>query len=98
MIAELYTFVLDVNGGTYVSQFSEDDLRRAVLLWAQNADEDIISAFGLDSAGALLDAVSDSICDADMGLVVLSGLRSAWFMYVSVNNVGGNLNIIKTAG
>ena len=94
-MSDIYTFVLDVDGGTYMSQKDGDSVRDALKVWASSPDADVLKAFGTDDNVAIGQAV-ESIAASPEGVIPISGLKSVWFVNLQINNADGFLNIIRT--
>lgn len=95
MMADTYTFVLDVGGGTYMSQNVGNTVINALKVWAESPDAAVIKAFEADDGMKLKRAV-DSIVASPEGVVPIAGLKSAWFVSLKIDNAAGFLNIIRT--
>ncbi|KIT90239.1 hypothetical protein QU40_00140, partial [Staphylococcus aureus] len=89
---DLYTFVLDVDGGSYISQILDHDLHEAILSWSDIMDGDILKAFNVSEYTFIKESVEAALRDPDQGPVALANLKNIWFMYFSVNDITGYLN------
>lgn len=89
---QLFTFVLDYAGGTYVSQYRGRSRREALLRWLagepRTLEELVKHPISHQLAAAL----------AERGrLVPLEGLQNAWCCSASLPRGLALLNVIKTA-
>ena len=84
-----YTFLFEYEGGTYIKQVKEVNLRKAMPIWAQLVVHDIPS-FGVRRRRQLM-----NIIDVE-GPVLLDGLENVWFAFFKLGRSSGFLNIVAT--
>ena len=84
-----YTFLFEYEGGTYIKQVKEVNLRKAMPIWAQLVAHDIPS-FGVRRRRQLM-----NIIDVE-GPVLLDGLENVWFAFFKLGRSSGFLNIVAT--
>ncbi len=87
----LYTFILDYAGGTYVSQVSAQDSIQAVDRWIKQLDLSKDESIGeLDR-----DRLRKEFSQEKIGLV--DGLKSVWCITVEIKDQVGIVHIVLTA-
>ena len=85
---KLFTFIADYKGGTYISQFMEETLENALLLWTININ--FLTNKDLESFKKELDYGD---VDPPIGL---QGLINTWCTCFTVSNKLLLLNIVET--
>jgi hypothetical protein len=86
----LFTFILEFDGGTYISQFRATSVRRAVSKYAQHLlSNEVVST--PDVRKRLGDALS---ADAP---VAIDGVRNVWCRSTSIGKKFALLNVVTTA-
>ena len=89
----LYTFILEVDGGTYVSQRASVSLRTALVDWSRSLDSSLPpEALTKDS----LSRIQIETEDSESPLVLLNGLENVWCLSVSSDQGYCGLNVVKT--
>jgi hypothetical protein len=86
LTSELYTFVLDFDGGTYIAQVKGPALRDACELWLHTELEKI-DALGQTERTKLIESVSDdepAVVDSMKNVWCLSGLANGRLALVHV--------------
>ena len=68
-----YTFVVEIDGGTYLSQIDAEDARRAVPLWCDSFQAD--APIG-NRSKRLSEAVRRNLSDAEP--IPVSGIANTW--------------------
>lgn len=66
----LYTFFLDYQNGTYVSQVRAPNVRRAPKVWARSFDYTVVPGLGAKTAGQLAQELDEP--------VALTGIKQTW--------------------
>jgi hypothetical protein len=88
----LYTFVLDYRGGTYISQVRAETAQEACNTWAKNLNTSEIKHLGIKSKNLLIDDLQEDYNQ----LVPLAGLQNAWCTSATIRNHTALINIIET--
>ncbi|MCP4350393.1 MAG: hypothetical protein GY795_33410 [Desulfobacterales bacterium] len=83
----LYTFVLDYKGGTYISQVTDNLPEDAVKKWIDKLDPEQI---GIKTA-------SKVISDPDENISPLDTLKNVWCMTFMIDDELALVNIVKTS-
>ncbi len=85
----LYTFVMDWNGGTYVSQFSGNDVSSTITTWADSIDTNMLDIQPEDKANFVADAKSENA-------VALDGVSKTWAISPNIKGKMATVNIVET--
>lgn len=88
---ELYTFIMDYVGGTYISQVEAVDKEHARRIWIKELKVKEIKSF---TSQDKKDIIKDDFADND--IVPIKGMKSVWFFMVKTKTDNGYVNIIKT--
>jgi hypothetical protein len=88
----LYTFVLEYRGGTYISQVVAETAQKACNAWAKSLDASKIKHLGIKSKNLLIEELQEDYNE----LVPLSGLQNTWCTSATVRNHLALINIIET--
>jgi hypothetical protein len=88
---ELYTFIMDYLGGTYISQVKAADEVRARDIWIKKLKVKEIKSFTNQDKK---DIIKDNFADND--IVRINGTKSVWFFTVETEKGYGHVNLIKT--
>lgn len=93
---QLYTFILNFRGGTYISQFRGDDLVSVVRNWIEELDTTDIAHLGEDDL-----RLANENWDWDEDEITpINGVKNVWchtFLIEDHEDHLALLNIIKTA-
>ncbi|MDC7685223.1 hypothetical protein PQU92_18220 [Asticcacaulis sp. BYS171W] len=90
----LFTFVVEYDGGTYISQLQAEDVGAALLLWCDKfADSEDIPK----KTRKLSKTVREDIIEHEGEAVLLNGLQNAWCISALRKNKLALINIVKTA-
>lgn len=92
---DLYTIIVEVEGGTYISQIFENYLNSALVKWADSLNKEVIVAFNALDKSAIVTEIIDRL-NTKGNVSAIDGLINVWFFYIMVNNISGYINIIKT--
>lgn len=84
-----YTFVLDWEGGAYLSQFTSATLDQAIRSWAASIDMTVIGA-STESKEKFLASIEYE------NPVKITGLTSVWCISPSIDGRIGFLHIVRT--
>jgi hypothetical protein len=94
---ETYTIILEFSGGTYVSQVSAENELSALKFWIHNPGKEMLSGVGfLEKVEIWESTINSGIENGTSWLTPLDTLKSVWFFYFSICDVGGYVNLIKT--
>jgi hypothetical protein len=91
-VKELFTLLVDLDGGTFISQHQEEGLKAAILSWAESFDFHVISDLTEKDWSNLIAQVNEP----DNQPVAVNGLKNVW---CSSYLVGSRLliaNIVST--
>ena len=88
---ELYTFIMDYIGGTYISQVEAGDKEQARDIWIRNLEVKEIESFTIEDQE---DLIKENFSDND--IVLIKGTKSVWFFMVETKKGYGHVNLIKT--
>jgi hypothetical protein len=91
----LYTFIVDYEGGTYISQVTASEPGSAVLVWAENLDIDVIPGLNANVRQDLLQALQQNEEDG-CAYTPLNGLIKAWCASTVIQNVYMSINFVET--
>lgn len=86
----LYTFVLEYEGGTYISQIEADSPNNGSKLWAENLDEREIYNFGSKSKEILLAQISEETP------VPIMNIENVWCVSYIIRGKLALVNIVQT--
>lgn len=87
----LYTFILELRGGTYVSQVPSESLSEAILLWPTTLKPGEIKYFGEKAQSELMVKLREIIPTS------IKGMKNVWFLCLSTKVGFLNINIISTS-
>ena len=85
-----YTFIMDWNGGTYVSQFSGSDIDTLKLIWAESIACEMLKIQQDDKNNFILDVKSDTV-------VPLDGMVNVWTISPNIKGKMATVNIVETS-
>lgn len=92
---DLYTVLMELNGGTYISQVQADDELEAFKNWASQLDNHQIKDVGTQIKKRLIEQLQSN--DELDRPKLLDGMRNVWFTYLNVRgrrmwiNIGGSI-------
>lgn len=86
----LYTFVMEYNGGTYVSQINSILLQRACIEWAKNLETSEIYSFGQRDKEMLIEQIRSK------KPVLLKGMTNAWYVSALIRGNLASINVVQT--
>jgi hypothetical protein len=93
MSKELFTFIMEWNGGTYVSQVEANHIEHAINEWLINLDLEMLSWKQSD-----IDIINEER-GGDFPLsypVALDGLFNVWCFSPNIKDILAIVNIVKT--
>jgi hypothetical protein len=88
---ELFTFIMEYLGGTYISQVEARDQKQARDIWIRNLEVKEIESFTIKDKE---DIIKENFSDED--IVLIKGMKSVWFFMIKTKIDNGYVNIIKT--
>lgn len=86
----LYTFIMDWSGGTYVSQFSGNDIKSTITAWADSIDTNLLDIQAVDKADFIADVKNENA-------VALYGITKAWAISPNIKGKMATVTIVETA-
>lgn len=89
----IYTFILDFRGGTYLHQAKAENKDEALELWANQLPTSQILHIGQASKQKLI----ESLPDIKKELVSIESLRNVWFFDFLFKTGYAVIHIIKTS-
>lgn len=89
---DLFTLILDFDGGTYINQIKSDSPRKAAIEWAIRLEIKVIPELGFSSKKAIIEEMKDH----DNTTIAVDGMISTWCASFSVRGKLGLINIVKT--
>ena len=87
----IYTFIMDYLGGTYISQHSANCKEDAMKLWIANLAVDEIKGFTHDDKSEI-----ERIGFEDDDPCPLKGLTNVWHFIVNTKNETAYINVVLT--
>jgi hypothetical protein len=87
-----YTLILELNGGTYISQIHADAVENVLALWVERISNQDIPEMNEQ----LKDAFRHELENGSDEPVLLKGLQNAWCSAFSVNDQFFLFNIVET--
>ena len=88
---EIYTFIMDYLGGTYISQVEAINKEQARDIWIKELEVKEIKSFTIQDQEEIL---KHGFSDED--ITHLKGVKSVWFFMVNTKKGNGYVNIVKT--
>jgi hypothetical protein len=88
----LYTFILDYLGGTYISQIESNDEISAMNVWIDQLDVDLIQGFSNKDKNKIIENKFD-----DELPTLLNGLVNTWHFLIKTKKGNGYVNFVKTS-
>jgi hypothetical protein len=86
----LYTFIMDYDGGTYVSQVKAPSPKSACLKWARGLDGEQIKGLGGKSHESLIAEIKDE------SPTPIHGVLNAWCATALIRGTLALINIVQT--
>jgi hypothetical protein len=95
MKKELYTYIMEFRGGTYITQVQSDSLIDSVLSWTLQIEKELdeIKFVGSKTIIQIRNMISNKTIDEPMPL---TGLNNVWYLGISVSIGYLRINIVKT--
>lgn len=91
MHMELYTFIMEFRGGTYISQVYAEHLFESVQLWGKQLESNDIKHFGESGKNELLKELND------IELTKVKTVKNIWYFSLSIRKGYCAVNVIKTS-
>jgi hypothetical protein len=88
---EVYTFIMDYLGGTYISQIEANDIKNAMHKWIKDLLVEEIEGFTENDRRRIIE---DNFIDEEPTL--LNGLSNTWHFLVLTKKGTGFVNFVKT--
>ncbi|WP_331345886.1 hypothetical protein [Cellvibrio sp. UBA7661] len=89
---ELFTFLVDFDGGTFISQYQEESLQAATLSWAEKLDSQVFPDITEKAWSDLIAQVNEP----DNQPVAVSGLKNVWCSSYLVGSTVLIVHIVST--
>jgi hypothetical protein len=91
----LYTFIFEFKGGTYISQFSGENEATALKKWVNHPRQEMLASIGFAAKkAAWISKVSEEL--KEDGYVKLKRTKSAWYAHILIGRSAGHLNFVNT--
>lgn len=93
---ELYTYIMEFQEGTYITQVHARDLEKSLYEWTNKLREESIEIYNLDSA--TLSEITEQIIASDTQEIPtpVKGLQNVWCLTLNTKQGFGIVNIVKT--
>lgn len=91
MGSKLYTFMMEFNGGTYISQVSASDPCSALEVWARALDPEAIEGLCDSVKAELVQGVSDETPTP------IEGLQNVWCVFLNPGGARCLVHLVETA-
>lgn len=88
---ELYTFIMDYIGGTYISQIKAPNELEAMRLWIRNLEIKEIEGFSIKDKNKLIETDIDGESPT-----LIKGLENVWHFLINTKKGFGYINFVKT--
>lgn len=94
-MTELFTYIMDFKGGTYITQVHADSLNDSVVAWALQIEVKIteIKFVGNKTVNQIKDLISKKLIDMP---TPLTGLENVWYLEIYTQIGVLRINIVKT--
>lgn len=95
----IFTFILDFDGGTYISQIRADTIDQALRAWTECNDPRADRSSEIEQKNCTWAADLKIVMEEDWSNVVeLEGLSGVWFIYFTIDEIPAYLNIVSSNG
>jgi hypothetical protein len=88
----LYTFIMDYQGGTYISQVRASTPRSAARAWARQLDYGAVQGLGRKGKEKLIEGMMSGYGDP----VPITGIKNTWCCSALMLNKSMGINFIQT--
>jgi len=88
----LYTFIMDYKGGTYISQVEAVDEQEAMICWIENLDTTQVKGFSKSDKRKI---IALGFSDDDRATPI-TGMQNTWYFNVRTKKGFAGINIVKT--
>ncbi len=85
-----YTFIMEYDGGTYVSQLKAQSKQRACIKWAQQLNISEIHNFGQSSKEKLIEEMKTE------EPILLNSLKNVWCQMTWIGGKSALINFVQT--
>ena len=76
-MTRIYTYILDLDGGNFVSQIVSDGIEESIEKWIIELRTNPITKNALSEI--VISQIRQSITDPETGIIPLKGLKGVWF-------------------
>ncbi|MVT09140.1 hypothetical protein [Chitinophaga tropicalis] len=88
---ELYTFLMEFRGGTYISQFNAGKLQEAVLLWTEHLEIKEIKYLSEKGKAEIKEKIKSK------EPIKIRDRKNIWFFCMSIKMGFVAVNVVKTS-
>ena len=86
----LFTFIMDFQGGTYISQVNASSPESACVKWAENLETSEIQGLGSKGKNFLIEEMKKE------PPVALNGVSNVWCSWASIYGKSALINLVQT--
>nr|WP_299417086.1 hypothetical protein [uncultured Emticicia sp.] len=86
----IYTFIMEFRGGTYINQVSANNIEESINVWSNQLDISQIAHFGQKAKENLIKSISNEM------VTELNSVKNVWFFCITINVGFLMVNIVKT--
>lgn len=90
----LYTFIMEFRGGTYIDQVMGTNIDEAIITWANTLKVDEIKYLSTKTKQQLIDELPDEIADGMIGKIAT--VENVWLFVFLFHTGAARIHIIKT--
>lgn len=89
-----YTYILELDGGTYVSQVVSDGIEQSIENWIAelNRKEVTSNAF----SAIIIEQIMTQLLDPTFGLILLKELKNVWYNDLETDLGRGHIHVVLT--
>jgi hypothetical protein len=91
-VMALYTFVLDYDGGTYISQVKADDVQGAVENWVMHG----LDLDALEIENTKREDLLEEVREPDNNAEPITGTKNVWCTSIDIGDDIGLVHFVKT--
>jgi hypothetical protein len=88
----LYTFIMDYKGGTYISQAEAANEQEAIIRWIEKLDTTQVKGFSKSDKRKIIEL---GFSDDDRATPI-TGMQNVWYFNVRTKKGFAGINVIKT--
>ena len=91
-MTQTYTYILELDGGTFVSQVVSDGIDESIEKWIVGIRNDPITKNALSEF--VISQIRQSVVDPDTGIIALKGIKDVWYNDLETDLGNGHLHIV----